>query len=111
MNVIDGLIVESRPEKPVSAELFGAYNSVNEGTELAGRAQFTGGPLVFTLSASQRDFGDFDIPDFAESSRFRALEEAEEAEHEGEEHEHDEEAEARDTLENSFAEHRPSPPA
>ncbi|MEQ9435704.1 MAG: TonB-dependent receptor [Hyphomonas sp.] len=104
VNVIDGLIVESLPEKPVSAELFGAYSSVNEGTELAGRAQFTGGPLVFTLSASQRDFGDFDIPDFAESSRFRALEEAEEAEHEGEEHEHDEEAEARDTLENSFAE-------
>lgn len=104
VNVIDGLIVESFPEKPVSAELFGAYNSVNEGTELAGRAQFTGGPLVFTLSASQRDFGDFDIPDFAESSRFRALEEAEEEEHEGEEHEHDEEAEARDTLDNSFAE-------
>lgn len=46
VNVIDGLIVEDLPEDPVSADLFGAYNSVNEGTELAGRAQFTTGPIV-----------------------------------------------------------------
>ncbi|MEM8921158.1 MAG: TonB-dependent receptor, partial [Pseudomonadota bacterium] len=68
-----------------------------------GRAQFTGGPFVLTLSASQRDFENYDIPGFAESSLFRELEEAEEAEDEdGEEHE--EEEESRDTLENSFVE-------
>lgn len=104
VNVIDGLIVEDLPEDPVSADLFGAYNSVNEGTELAGRAQFTTGPIVFTLSASQRDFDDYDIPGFAESDRLRALEEMEEEEHEGEEdHDHEDEEE-RDTLGNSFVE-------
>ncbi len=101
VNVIDGLIVEDLPEDPASVDLFSAYNSVNEGTELAGRGQFVTGPLVFTLSASQRDFENYDIPDFAESALFRELEEAEEEE-EGEEH--SEEEESRGTLENSFAE-------
>jgi len=100
VNVIDGLIVEDLPEDPASADLFAAYNSVNEGTELAGRGQFTTGELVFTLSGSMRDFDDYDIPGFAESSGLRALEEAEEEE--GEEHE--EEEEVRDTVENSFVE-------
>ncbi len=102
VNVIDGLIVEELPEAPVSGDLFTAYNSVNEGTELAGRAQFTGGPFVLTLSASGRDFDNYDIPDFAESSLLRAMEEEEHDEEEGEEHE--EEEEVRDTLENSFVE-------
>lgn len=103
VNVIDGLIVEALPEEPISAEIFTAYNSVNEGTELAGRGQFTTGQLVFTLSGSMRDFDNYDIPGFAESAALRALEEAEEeAEEEGEEHE--EEEEVRDTVENSFVE-------
>ncbi len=102
VNVIDGLIVEELPEAPVSGDLFGALNSVNEGTELAGRGQFTAGQFVFTLSGSMRDFDNFDIPEFAESTLFRALEEAEEEEEEGEEH--SEEEETRGTLENSFAE-------
>lgn len=113
VNVIDGLIVEALPEDPVSADVFGAYNSVNEGTELAGRGQFTAGPIVFTFSASQRDFDNYDIPDFAESSLLRALE-AEDHDHdehdeeEGEDHDHDHdhdgEEESRGTLENSFVE-------
>lgn len=103
VNVIDGLIVEDLPEDPISGDLFAAYNDVNEGSELAARGQFVTGPFVLTLSASQRDFDNYDIPDFAESSLFRALEEAEE-EHEGEEEEHEEEAETRGTLENSFVE-------
>ena len=102
VNVIDGLIAESLPEKPVSADLFGAYNSVNEGSELAGRAQFTGGPFVLSLTASDRDFDNYDIPGFAESAAFRAAEEAEEAEEEGEGHEEGEEV--RGTQENSFLE-------
>ncbi|MEM7459042.1 MAG: TonB-dependent receptor [Pseudomonadota bacterium] len=101
VNVVDGLIVEDLPEEQSSADLFGAYNSVNEGTELAARGQFTTGPLVFTLSGSMRDFDNYDIPGFAESAGLRALEEAEEEE-EGEEHE--EEEETRDTVENSFVE-------
>lgn len=102
VNVIDGLIVQDLPEEPTSVDLFSAYNSVNEGTELAGRGQFTAGQLVFTLSGSMRDFDNYDIPDFAESSLLRALEEAEEAEEEGEEH--SEEEEVQGTVENSFVE-------
>lgn len=102
VNVIDGLIVEELPEAPVSGDLFTAYNSVNEGSELSGRGQFTTGPFVLTLSASGRDFDNYDIPDFAESSLLRAMEEEEHDEEEGEEHE--EEEEVRDTLENSFVE-------
>ena len=80
VNVIDGLIVESLPDEPVSFEGFAANNSVNEGTEAGGKARFATGPLVLTLSASARDFGDYDIPGFAESSAARAAEEAEEEE-------------------------------
>ncbi|MEM7640225.1 MAG: TonB-dependent receptor [Pseudomonadota bacterium] len=98
VNVVDGLIVEDLPEEQMSADLFGAFNSVNEGTELAGRGQFTAGQLVLSVSASMRDFDNYDIPDFAESARFRALEEAE-GEEEGEEEE-----EVRGTVENSFVE-------
>jgi len=100
VNVIDGLIAEEMPEAPASGDLFAAYNSVNEGRELAARGQFVTGPLVVTLSASQRDFDAYDIPDFAESSLLRALEEAEE-EAEGEGHS---EEEVQGTVENSFVE-------
>lgn len=103
VNVIDGLIVEDLPDQQFSGDLFAAQNSVNDGSELAARGQFTAGQFVLSLSASQRDFDNYDIPDFAESALFRALEEAEE-EHEGEEEEHEEEEETRGTLENSFLE-------
>ncbi len=102
VNVVDGLIAEDLPEEEMSGEVFGAYNSVNEGTELAGRGQFTAGQFVFSVSGSMRDFDEYDIPGFAESAGLRALEEAEEAEEEGEEHE--EEEEVRGTVENSFVE-------
>ena len=103
VNVIDGLIVESLPDEPVSFEGFAANNSVNEGTEAGGKARFATGPLVLTLSASARDFGDYDMPGFAESSAARAAEEAEHEEESEEEHEeHEEHEEVRDTMENSF---------
>ena len=89
VNVIDGLIVEDLPDDPVSADLFGAYDSVNAGSELAGRAQMAKGPFVFTLTGSQRDFGDYDIPGFARSALRRAA---------------DGEDGPQDSLPNSFAE-------
>ncbi|MCI4643709.1 MAG: TonB-dependent receptor, partial [Hyphomonadaceae bacterium] len=113
VNVIDGLIVEDLPEEAASGDLFGAWNSVNEGSELGGHGQLVAGPLVFSLSASRRDFDDFDIPGMAESSLFHALEEAEEEEHEededheeeeGEDHDHEEEEHIEGTLPNSFLE-------
>ncbi len=100
VNVIDGLIVEELPEDPASADLFAAYNSVNEGTELAGRGQFTTGQLVFSLSGSMRDFDNYDIPDFSESALQIAMEEAEG----GHGDEDEEEEEVRGTAENSFVE-------
>ncbi|KCZ89703.1 TonB-dependent receptor [Hyphomonas jannaschiana] len=97
VNVIDGLLSESLPEDPASVDLFSAYNSVSEGTEVAGRGQMVQGPFVFTLTGSARDFGNYDIPGMAESARLHAQEEAEEGPaHEEEEH-------ASGTLENSFA--------
>ncbi|MEO1473326.1 MAG: TonB-dependent receptor plug domain-containing protein, partial [Pseudomonadota bacterium] len=98
VNVIDGLIAEESPEAPLSGDVFTAYNTVNEGTEGGGVAQFAAGPLVFSLSGSFRDFDDFDIPGFAESSALRALEEAEEEDHD------EEEEEANGTTPNSFLE-------
>ncbi len=97
VNVIDGLIAESLPEAAVSGDALGAYNSVSEGTELAGRAKFATGPIVFAVTASQRDFGNYDVPGFVESARLRALEEAEEPEVPGEEHE-----ESIGQVENSY---------
>lgn len=104
VNVIDGLIVDTLPEAPVSGEAYGAWNSVNEGTELGGRASFVSGPLVFSLSASQRNFGDYDIPGLAESRQLRFQEEQEHAgeEHDDEEHDHDHEEAGNGTLGNSF---------
>ncbi|MFN7163873.1 MAG: TonB-dependent receptor, partial [Hyphomonas sp.] len=104
VNVIDGLIVESLPERPLTGEAYGAYNSVNDGTELGARAAFVAGPLVFSLSGSKRDFGDFDIPGFAESRQLRHLESLEE-DHDDEDEDHDhEDGEIRGTLPNSFLE-------
>lgn len=113
VNVIDGLIVEDLPQEPVSGEAYGAYNSVNEGQEGAIKGRFTTGPFVLSLSASARDFENYDIPGFAESSRLRALEALEGDDHHDEEehdededhdHEEHEDEEVRDTLENSFVE-------
>jgi iron complex outermembrane recepter protein len=101
VNVIDGLIVAELPEEPISAEGLAAWNSVNEGPELAGRFRGAAGPFVLTLSASARDFDNYDIPGFAESAFQMAAEEAEEEDHD-EDHDHEEEEEQRGTLENSF---------
>ncbi len=58
---------------------------------------------MFTLSGSDRDFDDYDIPGFAESAALRALEAEEEAEEEEGEG-HGEGEEVRGTQENSFLE-------
>ena len=98
VNVIDGLIVESLPEKPLTGDVYGAHNSVNSGVEGAAAGQITIGDFVFALSASARDFDPMDIPGYAESDLQRALEEEEHEEHEeGEEH-------AFGVLPNSFVE-------
>lgn len=70
VNVIDGLIVEKQPGEG-SIDLFAATTSVDEGTQLAGRAQESAGPFVFTLQASARDSDNIDIPGSAVSDVLR----------------------------------------
>ncbi|PKP83289.1 MAG: TonB-dependent receptor [Alphaproteobacteria bacterium HGW-Alphaproteobacteria-18] len=109
VNVIDGLIVETLPDRAVSGEAYGALNSVNDGSEVGGRAAFTAGSLVFSLSASRREFGDYNIPGLAESRQLRHREELEhEAGHDHDDddddhdHDHEDEAPIRGSLPNSF---------
>ena len=106
VNVIDGLIVEELPDEAVSGEAYGAMNSVNDGGEEGAlKTRLSTGPFVLTLSASARDFGDYDIPGFAESSALHAAEGHDDHDHEeGEDHEDEGHDETRDTLENSFVE-------
>lgn len=103
VNVIDGLIAEELPEKAVSGEGFGAWNSVNEGTELGGRVNLATGPFVLALTASKRDFGDFDIPGLAESRQLRHREELEH-DHDEEDEDHDHEDAGAGFVPNSFLE-------
>tara|TARA_R110001599_G_scaffold243362_1_gene443165 strand:- start:49 stop:2049 length:2001 start_codon:yes stop_codon:yes gene_type:complete len=72
VNVIDGLIMEDLPKRPFAGEAYAASNSVNEGTEGGARVQAVSGPVVVTLTASTRDFGNYDIPVPAQSDRLRA---------------------------------------
>lgn len=95
VNVIDGMIAESIPDKPFSADAYTAWNSVSEGSEVAAKGQATTGHLVFTLNGSMRDLGDYEIPGEAESARQRASE--------GDAHEEHEE-ENTGLMENSFLE-------
>ena len=104
INVIDGRIPTELPEDGVDGAVRIGASSVDNGREAAGSVDFGAGNLVFHLDGTIRETDDYDIPGFAESARFRALEEAEEAE-EGEEHdEEEEEEEAFGSLENSQTE-------
>jgi iron complex outermembrane recepter protein len=72
VNVIDGLIMEDLPKRPFAGEAYGATNTINEGSEGGARVQAVKGPIVATLTASTRDFGNYDIPVPAQSDRLRA---------------------------------------
>ncbi len=97
INVIDGLVVDTLPSEAVSGDLFAASNSVNDGTEAAGRGQLVAGPFVFKLGGSERRFGDYDIPDAAESPQLQASEGPEA---------HEEAGQASGSLENTFLDTR-----
>ena len=103
INVIDGRIPTELPEDGVDGAFRIGASSVDNGREAAGSLDFGAGNLVFHIDGTIKETDDYRIPGFAESSRLRALEEAEEEEHEeGEEgHGHEEEEEAFGRLENS----------
>ncbi len=112
INVIDGRIPSELPEDGVDGAIRIGASSVDNGREAAGSIDFGAGNLVFHFDGTIRETDDYRIPGFAESARFRALEEEEEhhdededhddEDHDEDEHGHeDEEAEAFGRLENS----------
>lgn len=99
VNIIDGRIPREVPEDGIDGVLRATASTVDDGSELAGAANFLLGKagtadIVLHIEGTYRDTDDYDIPGFAESAFQRAAEEGE-----GEE---EEEEEARDVLENSF---------
>ncbi len=71
INVIDGLIVEEKPEKTFSGAVYGALTSGDEGKQVAGRVSGVFGDLVGVLNGSYLDSGDVEIPGFALSAAAR----------------------------------------
>lgn len=103
VNVIDGRIPEERAEDGLEGRFYGGLTSVDEGETASGRIRFNAGEFVVQLEMLTRTAQDFDIPGFAESERYRILEEMEEEEHDDDhddDHDHEEE-EAFGTVENT----------
>ena len=105
INVIDGRIPTALPEDGVDGAVRIGASTVDNGREAAASIDFGTGNLVFHFDGTIKETDNYRIPGFAESARFRALEEAEEEGHddeeEGEDHDHEEEEEAFGRLENS----------
>ena len=97
INVIDGRIPTELPEDGIDGAVRIGASSVDNGREAAGSVDFGAGNLVFHVDGTFRETDDYEIPGFAESAEFRALEEAEE----GGEEEGEEEEEAFGSLDNS----------
>jgi len=110
INVLDGRIPTEKPDGVDGAVRIGA-STVDNGREAAGSVDFGAGNIVAHLDVTFRETDDYRIPGFAESERFRALEEAEEEhdddhdddDHDDDDHEdeHDEEEEVFGRLDNS----------
>ncbi len=105
INVIDGRVPLAPIEAPEALARLG-YGTAAEQIDGAVRLGFGGTGFALRLTAFGRDSDDVDIPGFAESDRFRAMEAAEEHDdHHDEDHDHDhdheEEEEIRGTLPNS----------
>ena len=95
INVIDGRIPTEIPEDGVDGAIRAAASTVDNGREVAGSVDFGSGNIVLHLDGTFRETENYDIPGFAESATFIALEEAEGGDEE------EEEEEAFGTLENS----------
>ena len=105
VNVIDMRIPEQRNEKPFSAGVALGADSATGKQDAAVRAQFGTGSVAFSADFFARSTDNIEIPGFAESELFRAMEEEEHEEHEeGEEHEEHEEEEAFGEVENTDGE-------
>ncbi len=72
VNVIDGLIVEKKPDAAFSGSLYGGLTSADEGKQAAARVTGVWGDFVGVLNGSWADSKDVDIPGFALSEGARA---------------------------------------
>ena len=109
VNVLDGRIATEPVEGAFDGFLYLGATSVDGGTQAAGRIAFGAGPFVFQLEGLRREAENFDIPGFAESAAFRAMEEDDHHhdedhhdDHDHEEHEEEEEEEDFETVSDSF---------
>ena len=71
INVIDGLIVEAKPDKAYSASVYGGLSSADEGKQVAGRVTGVFGDFVGVVNGSWMDTSDLEIPGFALSAAAR----------------------------------------
>ncbi len=98
VNVVDNRILQDGLDEPLFGRVTLGTDSATGSKSGAGELTFGTGAFGFHLDYFRRDTDDIEIPGFAESARFRALEEAEEGgEEEGEE-------EAFGTVENTSSE-------
>lgn len=85
VNIIDNRIMQNGLEDPFGGRVTLGSDSATGRQSAAGEVAFGSDLVGFHLDYFRRDTDDIDIPGFAESAIFRALEEEEEGEEEGEE--------------------------
>ena len=98
VNVVDSRIHEQPLDTPFAGALSLGTDSATGKESAAFKLDASVNDFIFHLDAFRRETDDIDIPDFAESARLRALEEAED------EGEHEDEEEAFGTVENTDSE-------
>ncbi|MEM9421000.1 MAG: TonB-dependent receptor [Pseudomonadota bacterium] len=107
INVIDGRIPTEVPEGNIDLAFRAGATTVDDGEDVAGSltaaiAEIGSFDVVVHLDGSYRNAHDYDIPGYAESARFRAMEEDEHHDDEDDHEDEDEhEEEDKDTLSNS----------
>lgn len=71
VNVIDGAIAETLPERRLSGDLYGAYTNGLRAGQGAGHVELSSGPFVLNVQGFRRVAGDYRIPDFEFSEGLR----------------------------------------
>ena len=72
VNVVDGRLPETLPDKPISGEIFVGSSSAENARAGALRLSATTGQFVFRIDGLARSSDDYDIPGFAQTAALRA---------------------------------------
>ena len=73
VNVVDGRLPLTLPEKPISGEIFVGKTTSENATSGAFRLTGTSGKFVFRMDGLARSSDDYEIPGFVQSSVLRAI--------------------------------------